>query len=103
MSLGRNWNEIALIGAPVGAGAGTAGCVLGPAALRIVDLRETLAALGHAVVDRGDVRPGTNSGGEAAKPAKSRARNFPEVAAFAEAVSAETFAALKKRQFPIIL
>ena len=29
MERARRWNEIALIGAPVGAGAGTAGCVMG--------------------------------------------------------------------------
>ena len=47
--------EIALIGAPVGAGAGAAGCVMGPAALRTVDIAGTLRSLGHKVVDRGDV------------------------------------------------
>jgi arginase len=103
VNLGRNWNEIALIGAPVGAGAGTAGCVMGPAALRTVNLREALAALGHTVVDRGDVRIETNMGGGGPQPANVRARNLPEIAAFAQAISAETLDALGKNQFPIIL
>jgi arginase len=103
VSLTRSWNEIALIGAPIGAGAGTAGCGMGPAALRIVNLRETLAALGHAVVDRGDVSVKPASPDLGVQPPNTRARHFPEIAAFAQALSAETFDALEKRQFPIIL
>jgi arginase len=103
VNLARSWKEIALIGAPVGAGAGTAGCVMGPAALRTVNLRETLAALGHTVVDRGDVRVRTDMGDKGARPPNLRARNLPEIAAYAQAVSAETMDALEKDQFPIIL
>jgi len=99
----RSWKEIALIGAPVGAGAGTAGCVMGPAALRTVNLRETLAALGHSVLDRGDVGVGLAIPDPGDQPANRRARRLPEIAAFARAVSAETLDALEKNQFPIIL
>jgi arginase len=99
MSEERQAGEIALIGAPVGAGAGTAGCVMGPAALRTVDIAGTLRALGHKVVDRGDVI--VKAGGDAGAPAN--ARNFAEIAAFAKAISAETFDALKQGQFPIVL
>ena len=103
MSQAQNWNEIAVIGAPVDAGAGTPGCAIGPAALRIVKLRETLAALGHTVVDRGDVRVETKTGTPGGASANPRARNLPEIAAYAQAVSAETLDALEKNQFPIIL
>ena len=91
--------EIALIGAPIGAGAGTAGCVMGPAALRTVDIAGTLRALGHKVVDRGDVvvEAADNAG------APANARNFAEIAAFARGISAETFDALGHGQFPIVL
>ena len=91
--------EIALIGAPVGAGAGAAGCIMGPAALRTVDIAGTLRALGHKVVDRGDVlvKPGSDAG------APANARSFPEIAAFAKGISAATFEALQKGQFPIVL
>jgi arginase len=98
-----NWKEIALIGAPVGGGAGTAGCVMGPAALRIVNLQETLAALGHAVVDRGDVRVATDNGIRSGELANPRTRNLPEVAAYAQALSAEALDALENNQFPIVL
>jgi arginase len=92
--------EITLIGAPVGAGAGAAGCVMGPAALRTVDIAGTLEALGHKVVDRGDVSVNALSG---AGTAPANARNFPQIAAFAQAISAETFDALQQGQFPIVL
>jgi arginase len=94
-----SWKEIALIGAPVGAGAGAAGCVMGPAALRTVNLRETLAALGHRVVDRGDVGVGPAIPDPDDQPANCRARRLPEIAAFARAVSAETLEALEKISF----
>jgi arginase len=92
--------EIALIGAPVGAGAGAAGCVMGPAALRTVDIAGTLEALGHKVVDRGDV---VVKGAGAGSGSPANARNFAEIAGFAQAISAEAFDALQKGQFPIVL
>jgi len=76
---------------------------MGPAALRTVNLRETLVALGHTVVDRGDVRVTTDSGQPGDQPANSRVRNLREIAAYAQAVSAETLDAMEKNQFPIIL
>jgi arginase len=97
------WSEIALIGAPIGAGAGTAGCAMGPAALRTVNLAATLAELGHRIVDRGDVGVTSGAGDRGAPPANPRARNLPEVAAMARAVSAETLDALQSGQFPIVL
>src|SRR5271169_1526179 len=89
--------EIALIGAPVGVGAGAAGCIMGPAALRTVGIAGTLEALGHKVIDRGDVSV------KVAGAAPANARNFPEISAFAQAISAETFDALQRGQFPIVL
>ena len=49
--------QIALIGAPLDLGAGRRGVDMGPSALRIAGLGPRLAALGHEVDDRGDVRP----------------------------------------------
>lgn len=49
---------IELIGVPMEAGAGRRGCVMGPDALRAAGLEEGLAALGHAVRDRGNIAPG---------------------------------------------
>ncbi|MBM2577554.1 arginase [Jannaschia sp. Os4] len=49
--------ELDLIGLPVDAGAGRRGCALGAGALRVAGLEAALAGLGHAVTDRGDLRP----------------------------------------------
>ena len=46
-----------LIGAPVQEGASQRGCRMGPEALRTAGLVEELASLGHAVEDRGDLKP----------------------------------------------
>ena len=81
--------EIALIGVPMEAGAGRRGCVMGPDAYRTAGLAETLAGLGHAVTDHGDVVPGPPGpvGG------LSRARNAAEVAAWIRAIDAAGAAA----------
>ncbi len=47
-----------LIGAPVDSGQRRPGCLMGPAALRVAGIAETLASLGHQVEDRGDLSPG---------------------------------------------
>lgn len=49
--------DIVLLGAPVEAGAGRRGCVMGPAAYRTAGLVEELARLGHQVRDLGDLAP----------------------------------------------
>jgi arginase len=49
--------QIALVGAPVDEGAGQKGCVMGPDAYRTAGLAETLRALGHSVVDHGNICP----------------------------------------------
>ena len=47
--------QIALVGAPVDEGAGQKGCVMGPDAFRTAGLATTLEALGHSVVDHGNL------------------------------------------------
>ena len=49
--------QIALVGAPVDEGAGQRGCLMGPDAYRTAGLAGTLEALGHAVIDHGNVVP----------------------------------------------
>lgn len=60
------------------AGAGRRGCRMGPAGYRVAGLAETLAELGHAVSDKGDVAPDAIREVEVA----GRARNAAEVAAW---------------------
>ena len=47
--------QLEIIGAPVDLGQGRRGVDMGPSAIRIADLERHLEALGHAVVDFGDI------------------------------------------------
>lgn len=46
-----------LIGAPIDSGQKREGCLMGPAAYRVAGLAASLADLGHAVTDWGDIAP----------------------------------------------
>lgn len=80
-----------LIGAPVDSGQKQPGCLMGPAAYRVARLAETLAELGHAVEDRGDVRPGPAGTERCANPA---VHHLPETLAWTRALSAAAEAAM---------
>src|SRR5688500_1347523 len=73
--------RIELIGLATDAGASARGATMGPEALRIAGLVETLEALGHQVADRGDFRPDESG----PKPERRRA----EILAVANHASAE--------------
>ncbi len=66
--MAENAKQIALIGAPLEEGSGRRGAAMGPTALRIAGLDETLAELGHTVSDEGDLHP---------LPARDLASLFP--------------------------
>ena len=72
---------VSILGVPVEAGAGVAGCAMGPAMLRTAGIVRTLKELGQDVVDRGDLvatpppRP--------PPPPDGRARHFAEISAWA--------------------
>lgn len=87
--------DIELIGLATDAGAATRGATMGPEALRIAGLAETLEALGHRVRDRGDFRP-EESG---PKPERRRA----EILSVAAEASAKGYAALKAGALPVFL
>lgn len=74
--------EIALIGVPMEAGAGRRGCAMGPEALRAAGLEEALLALGHHVLDRGNLAPGPAA--EVEVPGRARAAGV--VAAWVRAI-----------------
>jgi arginase len=96
----RPGGAVALIGAPVEAGASMLGAAMGPAMLRTARIGETLAELGCRLRDLGDVAPDPLPG--LAAP-QGRARNFAEVAGFARALSRATYAALRDGWRPIVL
>jgi len=92
---------LALIGAPLELGAGRKGCAMGPAALRTAELAEQLADLGHHVADLGDIS--VSDPAPTAAPAIGHARHWLEIAAWTQALSARTQAALAEGRFPIVL
>lgn len=90
---------IDLIGAPVEVGASRRGCVMGSAALRVAGLEETLASLGYAVVDRGDVAPVADPTVRLA----GEARNAPEIAGWTRALDAAAYQSMQRGAFPVFL
>lgn len=91
--------RVALIGAPLDAGAGRRGAVMGPAALRVAGIAEALAGLGHFVEDRGDVRPAAPV---ALAPAGA-ARNIAEIAGWIRAIEAAADDAFRDGVMPVLL
>jgi arginase len=53
--MGQRARQIEIIGCPVDLGAGRRGVDMGPSAIRVADLERHLEALGHKVVDDGDI------------------------------------------------
>ncbi len=90
---------IDLIGAPVEVGASRRGCVMGSAALRVAGLEETLASLGYAVTDRGDVAPALDHEVRLA----GEARNAPEIAGWTRALSDAAYQSMRRGAFPVFL
>ena len=56
--------RIDLFGIPISAGASVRGCGMGPAAMRVAGLAETLTALDHSVTDHGDLGQGIGATAE---------------------------------------
>ena len=92
---------LTVIGAPLEDGAGVAGTVMGPAALRTAGLIRTLRDLGNEVDDRGDLRLEERVP-EPVLMAGS-ARNIASVAGWARMLRRETYAAMKNGRVPIVL
>ncbi len=94
-------NPPTLIGAPVDSGQRQPGCLMGPAALRVAGLRETLAALGHSARDRGDLAlPATLPDCTAPNPALDQ---LPETLGWTATIRATVEAELAKDRLPIVM
>ena len=68
-----------LIGVPLDLGSGRRGVDMGPSALRIAELGPKLAALGHAVVDKGDLRHPVRETRAQGQPRKQYIREIARV------------------------
>jgi arginase len=93
--------SITILGAPVEAGAGVAGCAMGPAMLRTAGVVRALSELGHDVVDLGDLALGHPLAHP--RQPEGRARHFAEIAAWTRDLSRETYAILREGRLPFVL
>jgi arginase len=92
---------IAVLGAPVEAGAGVPGSAMGPAMLRTAGIVKSLRDLGHDVEDRGDVvLPAALV--QAVAP-EGKANRFAQVSAWARLLARETYALMRAGRIPIVL
>jgi len=98
---GARQPAVTIIGAPIEAGAGVAGAAMGPAMLRVAGLASTLAGLGYAVADAGDLH--LAAAPLSITPPPGAARNFADVAAWARLVCRTTYAAMKAGRTPIVV
>jgi arginase len=91
---------IDLIGVPLDLGAGRRGVDMGPSAFRLTGLADRLAALGHAVTDRGDIRVPIPEGID---PGDTHKRFIREIAAACTTLAGMTEAAVAAGRLPITL
>jgi arginase len=92
---------ITIVGAPVEAGAGVAGCAMGPAMLRTAGVVRMLKELGQDVDDRGDLmlpHPLVHP-----RPPEGKARHFAEISAWVRLLAQETYAVLRHGRLPVVL
>ena len=89
-----------LIGVPLDLGAGRRGVDMGPSALRIARIGETLASLGHDVVDAGNIDVPQR---EIAEAGPAELRFLGPIAQTCRTLYAATRSALDRGRCPIIL
>ena len=92
--------DIRMIGVPLDFGASRRGVEMGPAALRIAEMAESLRAIGHDVTDVGDIAVPAR----ATIPAEVAGRGFrPLITRVCEELADEVEDALKEGQVPLVL
>ena len=91
---------VQLIGVPLDLGAGRRGLDMGPSALRIAELGPRLAALGHSVVDKGDLRHPVR---ETRSPGHPQKKYIREIARVCRQLYRTTAAALADEATPVVI
>lgn len=91
--------RISLIGAPTDVGAGARGASMGPEALRVANLQQTLEAHGLEVIDRGNLSGPANPW----QPPSEGYRHLAEVVAWNQAVHDAVHAELAAGHLPVLL
>ena len=91
---------IQLVGVPLDLGSGRRGVDMGPSALRIAALGPRLAALGHSVVDKGDLRHPVR---ETRSPGQPEKKYIREIARVCRQLYQTTGAALADDMTPVVI
>ena len=91
---------IQLVGVPLDLGSGRRGVDMGPSALRIAALGPRLAALGHSVVDKGDLRHPVR---ETRSPGQPEKKYIREIARVCRQLYQTTGAALADDVTPVVI
>jgi arginase len=91
---------IEIVGAPEDLGQNKRGVDMGPSAIRVAGVAERLRALGHHVVDSGDIVCSDMASGE---PGDPRLRWIDEVVRDTEALADEVERAMRAGHFPLVL
>jgi arginase len=92
--------RVSIIGVPCGYGASVAGVDLGPAAMRVAGLRQSIAKLGYEVRDLGDMRVESPQG----QPApQEKLRYLNEIAATCTLLAGDVKKVLEGGELPIVL
>jgi arginase len=92
--------SIHLIGVPLDLGGNRRGVDMGPSAFRIANLRERIAALGHTVVDKGDLPAPIPETQEARDERKKYIRDIAKVC---QKLYQTTLASLEEGALPLVL
>jgi arginase len=95
--------RIVLFGVPCDIGASTRGASMGPSALRIARLAETMREMGYDADDRGDLAVLTDAVCEPANPGSGNYHRAPFIASWTRAVEAETRKIFEEDALPIML
>ncbi|MBV8603587.1 MAG: arginase [Pelomonas sp.] len=91
--------KVSLVGAPTDIGAGARGASMGPEAMRVARIAETLESHGCEVLDRGNLTGPSNPW----LPPVDGYRHLPEVVAWNRAVHEAMYAELSLGRLPILL
>lgn len=92
-------NRVSLIGVPSDIGAGTRGASMGPEALRVAGIQDTLASQGLEVCDRGDLRGPANP----LRGPVEGYRHLEEVTQWNRSVHDAVYRELNEARMPILL
>jgi arginase len=99
MNTTTTFQSVSLIGVPTDIGAGARGASMGPEALRVAGIRESIASFGLTVLDQGNLQGPANPW----QPAVNGFRHLPEVIEWNALLHDAMIAQLRAGHLPIML